>query len=149
MGRSDDTLHRVAGNIGLSPMARFSVGAGPLALLFLVLLVIMVGVTVRIGQVSPTQVGLLLNKLEFEAWTPDSFPPGFPRWSAREGMIRASSPCNSRVSGHIDRGIQWVTGENKHFVFSLTAGSNSGSTERRSRVTRVCSPFVNWTKHSV
>ena len=28
----------------------------------------------------------------------------------------AVCPCNSRVSGHFDRGIQWVTGENKHFV---------------------------------
>ncbi len=31
--------------------------------------------------------------------------------------------------------VQWVTGEHKHFVFRLTPGSNSGSTEQSSRAT--------------
>ena len=56
--------------------------------------------------------------------------PGFPRWSAPDGMIRACFSCDSRVSGHFDRSTQWVTGKNKHFVFSLMANPSSNSTKR-------------------
>jgi hypothetical protein len=75
--------------------------------------------------------------------------PGFPRWSVRDGMIRACFPCDSVVSGHFDRSTQWVTGENKHFVLNLTADSNSISLGRRSRAIEAWFPFVNWMKHSV
>lgn len=41
-----------------------------------------------------------------------------------------------------------MTGENKHFVFSLMANSSSNSTERRSPATLACLRFLNWTRLS-
>ena len=64
--------------------------------------------------------------------------PGFPRWSGRDGMIRAVWACYSRVSGHFDRGTQWVTGENKHFVFSLMASPVACGLPHHNRWTRQC-----------
>ncbi len=57
-------------------------------------------------------------------------------------MIRARFPCDSVVFRHFDRGIQWVTRENKHFVFSLMANSSSNSAARRLRAMRDCCPSV-------
>jgi len=79
----------------------------------------------------------------------DYLYPGFPRWIDHNGMIRACFSCESRVPGHFDRSTQWVTYENKHFVFNSTASSSLSSTEPTSRVTRACLRFVNWMKRSV
>jgi RHS repeat-associated protein len=74
--------------------------------------------------------------------------PDFPDAVVPDGMIRAGFPCDPRVFGRFGRSIQWVTGENEHFVFNLTASSGSNSTGRRLRATRDSCPFVNWTKRS-
>jgi hypothetical protein len=59
-------------------------------------------------------------------------------------MIRACSPCSSRVSGCFDKSTQWVIGENRHFVFDLTANSDSNSAARRSRARQWSPAKSSW-----
>ena len=68
-------------------------------------------------------------------------PPHFPDEVVPDGMIRAGFPCDPPVSGHFDRGIQWVTGENGHFAFNSTASSDSNSMGQRSPAMRDYYPY--------
>ncbi len=75
--------------------------------------------------------------------------PDFPDGVSADGMRRAGFPRELRVFGQSGRGIQWVTGESKHFAFNSTENSGANSMGQGSRATQGCFRSENWTKRFV